>query len=212
MKDSDRKTKWQATLTDWSIVLYPNIYKATENAETVFAKLNCGSAVALFGRAKNDPRYNVETGDFSDGHRLVTSPITAVKGGKYYTIDTIYTLNKKEKNAKFQSWCEVNQYQEISLEGIWKKEEQADMVLQHICENCGKEEILSSEDGYKQGWDYPPKMGTFKIVSPRTCGECGITTTLWWEITCNKTPAEQLSEKHRQTLKRILTEPESILP
>ncbi|MDX9870787.1 MAG: hypothetical protein RBT41_00030 [Clostridia bacterium] len=189
-----------------------SINKLTENPEFVFAKLNCGRPVALFGRAKDDPRYNAETGAFSDGHRLVTSPITAVKDGKYYTENTIYRLDEKTKNAKFQKWCEANQYQKIGISRVREKEEQGGMLLRHICENCGKDEILSSEDAYKLGWDYPPKMGDFTIISPRTCGECGIETTLWWEITCNKTPVEQLSEKHRQTLQRILTEPESIFP
>ena len=86
------------------------------------------------------------------------------------------------------------------------------MVLRHICENCGREEILDSDDSFEQGWDYPPKMGTFQVVSPRTCGDCSISTTLWWEITCNKTPLAQLSDKHKQTLNRILCEPESIFP
>lgn len=85
------------------------------------------------------------------------------------------------------------------------------IILRHICENCGKEQLLTSEEGYQQGWDYPPRIGDFKIVSPRTCGDCGIDTTLWWEITCNKTAPEQLSERHKQTLKRILSEPESII-
>ena len=86
------------------------------------------------------------------------------------------------------------------------------MFLRHICENCGKEEILTSEEGFENGWDYPPIMGSFKIVSPRTCGDCNITTTLWWELTHNKTPVDELSERHKQTLMRILNEPESIMP
>ena len=89
---------------------------------------------------------------------------------------------------------------------------QTDDILLHICENCGKQELLSGEEAYKQGWDYPPQTGQFKIVSPRTCGACGIETTLWWELTCNKTPISQLSKKHIQTLQRILEEPDSILP
>jgi predicted RNA-binding Zn-ribbon protein involved in translation (DUF1610 family) len=90
--------------------------------------------------------------------------------------------------------------------------EKVDMVLRHICENCGKDEILSVEEGYKQGWDYPPKMGAFGVISPRTCGNCGIDTTLWWELQANKTPFEQLSEKHKKALERILSEPDSIMP
>ena len=87
-----------------------------------------------------------------------------------------------------------------------------DLKLLHICENCGKQEILTSEEGYDRGWDYPPRMGEFKIVSPRTCGNCVIDTTLWWELVCKKTPLQQLSAKHLETLNRILNEPESIYP
>lgn len=214
MTNVEKANKQQATLADWSIVLYPDIYKVTESPETVFAKLNCGLPVALFGRAKNDPRYDAEKGGaFADGHRLVTSPIISVRDGKYHTQDTIYTLDENDKNLDFKEWCEDSQYKAIPLEGIWEKDvEQSNMLLLHICENCNKQEVLTSEDGYKQGWDYPPKMGAFKVISPRTCGNCGIQTTLWWEITCNKTPPDQLSDKHQETLKRILTEPESIMP
>lgn len=212
MKISD-STPWQATLIDWCFVLHPQIYDNIENPDKVFAKLNCGQPVALFGRAVNDPRYNAEKGDaFADGHRLITSPIIAVKNEKYHTADTIYTLDEAFKSSDFKEWCIENQYKQISLDGVWESNGQENMVLRHICENCGKEQILTSEEGYSQGWDYPPKMGKFKIISPRTCGECGIETTLWWEITCNKTPPEQLSERHQNTLKRILTEPESIMP
>lgn len=212
MKISD-STPWQATLTDWCIVLHPQIYDNIENPDKVFAKLNCCQPVALFGRAINDPRYNAEKGDaFADGHRLITSPIVTVKNEEYHTADTIYTLDEAFKNSDFKEWCIVNQYKEVSLDGVWESEGQENMVLRFICESCGKEQILTSEEAYKQGWDYPLKMGKFKIISPRTCGECGIETTLWWEITCNKTPLDQLNERHLQTLKRILTEPESILP
>lgn len=212
--DAKKADKQQATLIDWSIVLYPDIYMATESPETVFAKLNCGHPVALFGRAKNDPRYNAKKGDaFANGHRLITSSIIALKAGKYHTQDCIYTLDENDKNLDFKKWCEENQYKAISLDDIWEKDgEQSDMLLRHICENCSTEVVLTSEDGYQQGWDYPPKMGAFTIISPRTCGNCGIQTTLWWEIMCNKTPLDQLSEKHQETLKRILTEPESIMP
>jgi hypothetical protein len=87
-----------------------------------------------------------------------------------------------------------------------------DVLLRHICETCGKEEMLTSEEGFNQGWDYPPRMGAFGIVSPRTCGNCLIDTTLWWEITCNKTPVGMLSQRHLRTMERILGEPQSILP
>ena len=93
-----------------------------------------------------------------------------------------------------------------------KSEITADIILRHICENCGKEELLTSEEAFRQGWDYPPQMGAFAVISPRTCGDCRINSTLWWELSSNNTLVSELSEKHIQTLNRILTEPGSILP
>ncbi|MPN00501.1 hypothetical protein SDC9_147696 [bioreactor metagenome] len=43
-----------------------------------------------FGRAVNDPQYDAETGDYANGHRLVSSPITAVEDRKYHTANTAY--------------------------------------------------------------------------------------------------------------------------
>ena len=36
--------------------------------------------------------------------------------------------------------------------------------LIHICEVCGKTEILTPEEAFNDGWDYPPRMGGFGIV------------------------------------------------
>lgn len=212
MKSSE-STPWQATLTDWCIVMYSKIYDNTANPERAFAKLNCGQPVALFGRAINDPRYNAEKGDaFADGHRLITSPIIAVKNEEYHTADTIYTLDEALKSFDFKEWCIENQYKEVTLDGVWESNRQENIVLRHICEVCSLEIFLSSAEAYRLGWDYPPAMGNYGIVSPRTCPTCPIKETLWWEITYNKTQPDQLSERHRHTLKLILTEPESLMP
>lgn len=79
-----------------------------------------------------------------------------------------------------------------------------------ICEVCGKEEILTEEEVYLHGWDYPPVMGTYGVVSPRTCPECPMSKTLWWDLVQNKKPFQQLSEKQKETLKRIMQEPKNI--
>lgn len=85
------------------------------------------------------------------------------------------------------------------------------MRLRHICEVCGKEEILSPEEAYNRGWDYPPKMGAFGVISPRTCGNCNITDTLWWQIAVKKRDVRELSKSQLDTFVRILNEPASIL-
>lgn len=56
------------------------------------------------------------------------------------------------------------------------------MLLRHICEICCEDEVLKPEQAHNQGWEYPPKMGQFKVVSPRTCGSCGINGTIWWAV------------------------------
>jgi hypothetical protein len=76
----------------------------------------------------------------------------------------------------------------------------------HICEVCDKEELLTSQEAFNSGWDYPPNFGDFGIVSPRTCGDCGIDKTLWWALTADKISVDALSEKHQKTLNRILAE------
>ncbi|HFI0350806.1 TPA: hypothetical protein ACGOZT_000220 [Streptococcus suis] len=85
------------------------------------------------------------------------------------------------------------------------------MKLKHICEVCGLEEILTSEEAYDLGWDYPPIMGVFSIVSPRKCPNCSITETIWWALVLEQKPIELLSSKQIETLERISTEPESIM-
>lgn len=85
------------------------------------------------------------------------------------------------------------------------------MLLKHICETCGKTEIMESQEAFEKGWDYPPAMYKFGVISPRTCPNCTINTTLWWEISFNHTPIDKLNERHTATLARILNEPKSIL-
>lgn len=85
------------------------------------------------------------------------------------------------------------------------------MKLLHICEVCGKTEILDSEEAYDLGWDYPPMLGSFGIVSARTCPSCPIDKTLWWKLVQEKIDPKDLSEKDKKTLVRIVSEPESIL-
>jgi len=82
----------------------------------------------------------------------------------------------------------------------------------HICEVCEKVEIIDSEEAFQKGWDYPPRMGEFGIVGPRTCGKCTIDKTVWWAMLLDKKTPQGLTEKQRRTLVRILNEPASIIP
>ena len=94
----------------------------------------------------------------------------------------------------------------------------------HICEVCGKTEVLTPAEAYEAGWDYPPRMGMFGVLSPRICPSCPITKTLWWALneksmsekksnigfTELETDISGLDEKQQVILERILNEPESI--
>jgi hypothetical protein len=83
--------------------------------------------------------------------------------------------------------------------------------LRHICEVCGKQEILTPEEGYKAGWDYTPYMYPFSVISPRTCNKCGIEKTVWWEICMKHKTFDELTVIQKETVKRIYEEPKSIL-
>ena len=48
-------------------------------------------------------------------------------------------------------------------------------TLKHICEVCGKVEILTSKQAFDAGYDYPGEgaiypTSIFGVLSPRTCG------------------------------------------
>lgn len=108
----------------------------------------------------------------------------------------------------------------------------------HICEACGKKEFMTAEAAFIKGWDYPPKMGKFGVIGPRTCGDCGIEQTVWWNIVksgedmkpaedkdsaddvtikmqkldSSHTEMDTMTEEHkREVIMRIAREPYSLL-
>lgn len=85
------------------------------------------------------------------------------------------------------------------------------MRLTHICESCGRTEILDEERAFDDGWDYPPRMGAFGVISPRTCPDCSITTTVWWALAAKHATLADLTDHQRTVVARIIGEPETIL-
>lgn len=87
----------------------------------------------------------------------------------------------------------------------------------HYCEVCGKKEYITAKDAFDNGWDYPPHMGTFGFLGPRTCGGCLLKDTLYWRVaTEKKVPIPvvvdgMLTPEERITWQRIKDEPESLL-
>lgn len=84
-------------------------------------------------------------------------------------------------------------------------EEVADLpAFLHWCEVCDLKVLLTPELAYQLGWDYPPRMGEFGVISPRTCGQCGVEFTAWWAMAVDKQTIEELSDKHYATVVRIV--------
>lgn len=83
--------------------------------------------------------------------------------------------------------------------------------LKHVCEVCGRTEILTVSEAHSAGWDYPPKMGSFGVISPRTCSDCPNTGTVWWAVVVDKLDERMLSDAQKAVVARILAEPGSIM-
>lgn len=83
----------------------------------------------------------------------------------------------------------------------------------HCCEVCGKKELLTADEAFDQGWDYPPRMGQFgNFLTARTCGSCGIADTLCFKLMSGEKTFSDLEDREKETLERIRNEPESLLP
>jgi hypothetical protein len=80
----------------------------------------------------------------------------------------------------------------------------------HVCEVCGRDEILSPGEAFEAGWDYPPRMGHFGIVSPRLCPDCPTPETVWWMLAMEGRSADALTDRQRSAVERMLAEPESL--
>lgn len=85
----------------------------------------------------------------------------------------------------------------------------------HYCEVCGKKAFLTAQEAFDSGWDYPPHIGHFGMLSPRTCGDCTMAGTLYWKVmNSGKIPIVcegDLSPEELVTWRRIKDEPESLL-
>ena len=57
--------------------------------------------------------------------------------------------------SQFATLCMKN----IDLKGV----DMMDKKLIHICEVCGKTEIMTPEAAFNDGWDYPPRMGSLGL-------------------------------------------------
>lgn len=77
-------------------------------------------------------------------------------------------------------------------------------MIQYVCEVCDKRQVLTETAAFDAGWDYPPFIGEWGVVSPRTCGgaDCGIDRTAYWALMTGK----PLTDQQQDTVQRILEE------
>lgn len=85
------------------------------------------------------------------------------------------------------------------------------MKFQHVCEVCGLTQALDADTAAQAGWDYPPHIGRFGVIGPRTCPDCPMTATLWWALTMDQVPVRELPARHARTMERIKDEPRHYL-
>lgn len=76
----------------------------------------------------------------------------------------------------------------------------------HWCEVCRTEELLTSEEAFRDGWDFPPRSGAWGVVSPRTCGKCPMTASVWWAVAIDGYDQQQLSTQQHEVIARIKAE------
>jgi hypothetical protein len=99
----------QAFIYDWRIVKWPEIEYTKDSPENAFGFLDRdGHSLALYGRVLKDYREDAETGEFADGHRIITSDLYEYGGGVICTKNTAYTLG--EINPPYAEWCAENGY------------------------------------------------------------------------------------------------------
>lgn len=84
----------------------------------------------------------------------------------------------------------------------------------HYCEACGEKVFCTAQEAFDAGWDYPPRIGNFGLLGPRTCGNCGLADTLFWKVQQQSIPLViegNLTDDELVTWQRIKNEPESLL-
>lgn len=88
----------------------------------------------------------------------------------------------------------------------------------HYCEVCGKKEFITAKAAFDNGWDYPPNIGVFGLLGPRTCGKCQLKDTLYFKVHYDKERFpiplvlnSILTPEELVTWNRIKAEPDSLL-
>lgn len=79
-------------------------------------------------------------------------------------------------------------------------------AFEHVGEACGASGRFTPDEAWAAGWDYPPRVGAFGVIAPRTCGDGDAKNTVWWQLVILRVPVEQLEERRLATAERIVRE------
>lgn len=124
----------------------------------------------------------------------------------------IVDVARKELQEEAESFHEVIERKEQEKQLL---ESMNTRPFWHYCEVCGKKEYITAEQAFNNGWDYPPHIGVFGVLSQRTCGDCPITSTLWFRMMQKKREetfdASALTPEEVRFVERVKGEPASLL-
>lgn len=136
--------------------------------------------------------------------------------------DETFRYMKKLERA-LNAGCMLNEYQPVTFRELVENnrrfiiEKEQDLIEEfkqgrpfwHYCEVCGKKELLTVEEAFDEGWDYPPTIGEFGVISQRICGDCCMMDSLYWKqvVGANSESSGEISE----TIQRIKNEPFSLV-
>ena len=126
----------------------------------------------------------------------------------------IVLLTEIRDLLKAQQAAEANKEEEKAKERLDLLKSMNSRPFWHYCEVCGAKVFCTAQDAFDAGWDYPPQLGRFGLLGPRTCGECDITSTLYWKVQQQAMPIvieSTLTKEELKTWRRIKNEPESLL-
>ena len=97
-----------AKVKNWFLMRYNRfIYCTEENICDCFA-LPTENKICLFGNTYDDSRANKVTGNFVDGHRIVTGDLTSFNIRQAITPRTVYTL--LEIHPQYAEWLREQGY------------------------------------------------------------------------------------------------------